>query len=70
VCSLTDGETVADPLGIEGGHYRVRFDGKWIDRCQDDGLDHRAESSRSNDGLADAAMKVMPSKIRGFMRAA
>src|SRR5258708_24053627 len=31
-CSLTDGETVADPdWDSKDGHYRVRLDGAWID---------------------------------------
>jgi len=37
-CSLTDGETVADPdWESKDGHYRVRLDGKWID-VPDDAL--------------------------------
>lgn len=31
-CSFADGVTVEDPdWDTEGGHYRVRIDGKWID---------------------------------------
>ena len=37
-CSMTDGETVADPdWESKDGHYRVRLDGKWID-VPDDAL--------------------------------
>ena len=46
-CSLTDGETVADPdWDSKDGHYRVRLDGAWID-VPDDALTEPNRAGRT-----------------------